>query len=169
MPTSTLPNESDNMSSVDVSYGIRLSEDLLPNTVTSMLDIQPTFSFSRGDKYLSRTRDPETKVITDVWLERPLSIWRVDTKNMDLPCKVEDHILYLLSVLEPKRNKLISFLEKCSISFYIEQRTIYPDVIEVAGEILGRMSKLCHFVQFFSKATGNQEEESSLQQKDEPN
>jgi len=169
MPIPPLPDETDNISFLNVSYGIRLSDDLLPNTVTSVLDIQPTFSFSRGDKYLSKTRDPETKVITDVWLERPLSIWRIDTKNMDLPRTVEDHILYLLSILEPKKDNLVSYLEKCSGSFYVEQRTIYPDAIEVSSEILGRMSKLCHFVQFFSNVMGSQEEKSSLQQKDEPN
>jgi len=167
MPFLPLPDETDNISFLNVSYRIRLSDDLLPNTVTSVLDIQPTFSFSRGDKYLSKTRDPETKVITDVWLERSLSIWRIDTKNMDLPRTVEDHILYLLSILEPKRGNLVSFLEKCSGSFYVEQRTIYPDAIEVSSEILGRMNKLCHFVQFFSSVMGSQEEKSSLQQKDE--
>ena len=130
---------------------MNLGDDLLPSTVTSVLGIQPTYSFSRGDKYLSKIRDPQTKSITDTWLERPSGMWRVNTQDMALPRVVEDHILYLLSILEPRKDNLVFYLEKCSVSFYIEQKTIYPDVIEVSSEILGRMSKLCHFVQFFSK------------------
>ena len=151
MSVPTLPEETDNITFLDVSYGIRLRDGLAPNDVTSILNIQPTFSFSKGEKYLSKTRDPETKVVTNIWLERPWGIWRVNTKDMDIPRTIEDHILYLLNILELKKDILKVYLEKCSISFYIEQKTIYADAVEISSQSLDRMSKLCHFIQIFSK------------------
>lgn len=151
MSIPALPNEDNNISFLNVSYGMRLSDDLLPDAITSALDIQPTHFYTRGDKYLSKTRNPQTKIITDVWLERPWSIWQIHTKDIILSRVVENHIQYLLNILEPRKDHLLLYLEKCSISFYIEQKTTYPYAIEVSSKILERMSKLCHFVQFFSE------------------
>ncbi len=86
--------ENDNTKFVCVSYSIR-SDILVPNIITSELAVQPTHVFAKGDRYLSKTFDPETKTTTEVWRERPWGVWRIDTKGANLSLKVEDHILYL--------------------------------------------------------------------------
>ena len=152
MSTPSLPEEITNIKFLNVSYRIKL-DTLLPSAVTSDLSIQPTEFFAKGDRYLGKVRDPQTNIISEIWRERPSGIWRINTRDMNLPHVPADHILYLLSVLEPKKNILVVYLEKCSISFYIDQKTIYPSTVELSSKILERMSRLCHFMEVFSEIT----------------
>ncbi len=142
--------ENDNTKFVGASYVIR-SDILIPDTITSELDLQPTHAFAKGEKYLGKVYDPQTKITTDVWRERPWGVWRIDTNALDLSLKVEDHILYLLSVLEPKRNRINYYLEnkeEYTVSFYIERESLNPSSIEIMSKTLERMSMLCHYSEF---------------------
>ena len=124
----------------------------MPETITSELGIQPTRVFAKGERYLSKTRDPQTKIITEVWRERPWGIWRLDTGDAYLPLRVEAHMLYLLNILEPRKNQINHYLkekEGCSVRFYVERKSLNPSSIEVSSKTLERMSLLCHFIELY--------------------
>src|SRR4030067_3047100 len=92
------------------------SDSLIPEDITNSMDINPTRVFAKGEKYLGKTRIPQSKEISQVWRKRPRGIWAIDSKKLTNKEKVEAHIKYLLDILEPKRKQL---------ELYLEQRDIY--------------------------------------------
>lgn len=128
------------------------ADSLNPEEVSTNLGITPSRAFAKGEKYLGKTRNPESKEISEVWRERPRGIWAIDSKKLSIEEKVEDHIKYLLEILEPLKKQLKLYLDQrdiYTISFYIwwEPQGGYGS-FEVSSEIIRRMSSLCHYIEF---------------------
>jgi Domain of unknown function (DUF4279) len=145
--------EEDNTKSIRVTYRIR-SDIIVPETITSELGLQPSDSFIKGDKYLGKVRDPNTKVITSIGRVRPWGIWKIDSRGLDKSLKVEDHIVYLLEILEPRSNQIRKYLDNklYVISFHIRRETLDSySSFEISSNLLERMSRLCNYIEVVSR------------------
>ena len=129
------------------------SDHLNASSVTSDLEIQPTEAFNKGEKYLGKIFDTANKKPKSVWKHYPFGTWRLDSKML-LPQKkrVEDHIGYLLEILEPHAEQITKYLnqkENYEISFYIRWEPYDGHgSFTISSELLERMKMLSHFVEF---------------------
>lgn len=130
-----------------VDYCIR-SNNLNPTEISTDLEIEPTRSWSKGDRYLGKQRDPVSGEIQQVWRNRPWGIWAINTKSLCNVGRVEEHIHYILNILEPNKGKIQKYLtleEEYHLCFYIWW---VPDggtgSYEVSSDVLKRMAELCH-------------------------
>ncbi len=135
---------------VHVDYCFR-SDILNPTALTMELGIQPSRAWAKYEKYLSRRYHPKTKKATHVQAHRPWGIWAIDTKALTSK-NPNDHIVYLLDTLQPKSALLQKYLddkERYSIRFYIWWEPFDGHgSYEISREILERMIKLCHYIEF---------------------
>lgn len=145
---------------VKVTFAMR-GDDLQPAVITAELGIQPSWAFAKGESYIGRSIKPETKEIIHVPGERPWGVWAIDTKSFENNKEVQDHILYLINMLEPKREELEKYLERkeeFQIGFSIHWSPVggYFGSYEVDSNILMRMSRLSHYTDFsfLGKADG---------------
>ena len=145
-------DEVDAVHNLYVDFGIR-SEKQNMSELTTKLGIQPSVAFSAGDEYVGKTRDLETgKIVNEVRL-RPWSVWSLDTQKISrTKRRVEEHVLYLLEILEPKNYLIMQMLEqveKYTIRFYIRWEPYgCHGSYEISSAVLDRMEKLCHHVEF---------------------
>jgi hypothetical protein len=144
-------DEVDAVKNLFVVYRIR-GEDLIPLQVTSELQIHPTTAFQKGEKYIGQKYDPISKSVLKETRERPLSVWDIDTHSLVHLKRVEDHIEYLLKILEPHSEQILHYLnqsEKYLISFYIRWESMAEHGSYVlSSDFIKRMGGLCHFVEF---------------------
>ena len=103
-------DEDQNTKKTYVDFRIR-SNTLIPQEVSYNLGVKPTKAWAKGERYLSKAFDPQTKKISSIWHLRPWGMWHLDTKNTLPDKKVEKHILYLLSIIEPKIDNLDYYLK----------------------------------------------------------
>ena len=149
-------DEADAVKNLFVVYRIR-ADDLIPHTVTSELNIQPTVAYQKGENYIGKKYDPTAKKDKEEIRRRSFSVWDVDLTSQHHLKRVKDHIEYLLNILEPHSQQLKRYLElneKYVISFYIrwEPYGEHGSYI-IPSELLVRMERLCHFVEFSFIAT----------------
>lgn len=144
-------DEDQNTKKTYVDFRIR-SNTLIPQEVSYNLGVKPTKAWAKGERYLSKAFDPQTKKISSIWHLRPWGMWHLDTKNTLPDKKVEKHILYLLSIIEPKKDNLDYYLKRkdeYSISVYIHWEPVDDwGSYEINSNVLWRMSSLCHYIEF---------------------
>lgn len=75
-------DESDTAKTLYVVYRIR-GDDLIPQLVTSELNIQPSVAHKKGEKYVGKKYDPITKQVVDEVRERTYSVWNIDSKSQE--------------------------------------------------------------------------------------
>lgn len=136
---------------VYVDFGIR-SDVLDPQSVTTMLEIQPTRAWAKNEVYSGKTRDLATQQVVGVLRKRPWGIWAIDSKAFTASKRVEAHILYLLNLLEPRQAQINFFVnrpEEYAVSFYIhwEPKSGHGSY-EISNATLGKMAALCHYTEF---------------------
>lgn len=111
-------------------------KDLIPDEITSRLDIKPSYSFKRGD---IKIKDDGEQLI------RRHGCWSLESDN-NLPSNdSEAHFRWLLDVLEPVQKNLAEILEDKGIKASIMLFWITPDGrinIEVEPELLARLASL---------------------------
>jgi hypothetical protein len=133
-----------------IDFRIR-SDILIPSEITDDLGVEPTRAWAKGEKYLGKIFDPETKKVMSHWHERPWGIWGLDTKTAVQVRKVEHHVSYLLNILEPKQDKIRHYIEvdKYLVSFYIWwETTTGHGSYEIPAIQLERLGRLCQYVEF---------------------
>lgn len=144
-------DEDQNTKKTYVDFRIR-SNTLIPQEDSYNLGVKPTKAWAKGERYLSKAFDPQTKKISSIWHLRPWGMWHLDTKNTLPDKKVEKHILYLLSIIEPKKDNLDYYLKRkdeYSISVYIHWEPVDDwGSYEINSNVLWRMSSLCHYIEF---------------------
>jgi hypothetical protein len=138
----------------EVSIEFRIRSDILdPGAITLALGIQPSRAFAKGEKYLSKSRDPKTKIFSQVWLKRPWGIWAIDSKSLTTEKRVEAHLESLLNILEPQKEQIKEYLdqaEKYTLSVYIWWKPMEDGIrsYELSSDFLARISSLSHFIEF---------------------
>jgi hypothetical protein len=144
-----LNNQTD---AVRVSFSIR-SGLLEPEVISAELEMDPTWAFSKGESYIGRSLNPQTKEIIRVTRQYPWGVWGLDTRSMTNNRDVNEHLLFLLNILEPKQEKLakyLSLLDEYSIGFNIHWQTKgdYTGSYEINSPLLSRITSLSHYVDF---------------------
>jgi hypothetical protein len=142
----------DQVYELNVSFSIR-SEFLHSRIISDELGLDPTWSFSKGESYLSKSLNPLTKEIIQVERQYPWGVWGLDTRSKAIKRDVNEHLLYLLQILEPKQEKIEKYLllaDEYSIGFYIYCPFIgiLTGGYEINSLLLSRVSRLSHFVDF---------------------
>jgi len=143
--------EEDTTKTVFVDYRVR-SDFLDPVVLTSEFGVTPTRSWAKNEEYISKALDPETRKTIQVKRKHPWGIWAVETRGLISSKKVEQHVLYLLDKLEPRKERIKRFLSKKNkyvISFYIRWEPVeIGGGYEVTSQTLRRMTSLCHYIEF---------------------
>jgi len=96
-------NDETDFNSVYVRLFIR-GEYLNPIEVTTLLGIQPSYSYQRGDRY-GKDHD---KV-------RKLGLWSISSESFVESSELQVHLEWLLTQLEPLKDRLISITSKADI------------------------------------------------------
>jgi hypothetical protein len=143
-------DEAQEVKSISVDFVIR-SDVLDPLKITHELQLQPTRSWAKGDKHLSKKLDLKTKTIIDAWYERPWGIWAINSNSEVQSLKVEDHITYLLDRLEPKRHLLDYYILQGE-EYIVRLSILYQSYgghggYMISGELLRRLSFLCQYIE----------------------
>ncbi len=140
------------------------SDTLDPSAISLDLGIQPTRSFAKGEKYLGKQMDPQTKNIFTVWHERPWGIWAIDSESLVQTKRVEQHFVYLLNILEPKKEQIKRYLSQdkgFSVRFYVWWEPFPPSSSHtISSQVLARASELCHYIEFGFIYTSTDDEQS---------
>jgi hypothetical protein len=135
-----------------VGFSIR-SEILVPGVISTELEIAPSWAFSKGESYIGKSLHPQTKEIIRVKRQYPWGVWGLDTRSMKNNRNVNDHLLFLLNILEPKQERLakyLSLVDEYSIGFSIhwQSKGDCTGSYEINSLLLSRISSLCHYVDF---------------------
>lgn len=134
-----------------VAFGFR-GDDLIPQLITSELNIQPTVAYQKGEEYIGKKYDPKSKKHVEVIRKRGISVWDLDSKSQQHLKRVEEHIEYLLNILEPQAEQIQRYVaqpDKYSISFYIRWEPHGENgSYVVSSDLMRRMEKFCHFFMF---------------------
>jgi hypothetical protein len=145
-------DENDNIREVYLVYRIQ-SDFLDPIDVSNELGIKPDRAFFKGQKYISKSWNPDTRKVVKVQAKHDLGIWNYSTKNKINSKRVEDHILFLVNLLEPARpfiEKLLNQPDIYSISIFIKCSPLGENGgYQVKNSIIIRIAKLCHFFDFW--------------------
>jgi len=104
-------DEIDAVKKLFVAYRIR-ADDLIPQTVTSELCIQPTVAYQKGEKYVGKKYDSVARKDIEETRGRPFSVWDVNSESQHHLKRVKDHIEYLLNILEPHSLQIKRYLEQ---------------------------------------------------------
>jgi len=149
-------DESDEVKKLYIVFRIR-GDDLNTQTVTLNLNIQPTMAYQKGEKFVGKKFDPIARKAVEEIHTRYISVWDIDTESQQVLRSVEEHIEYMLNILEPHSQAIARYLEqneKYIISFYIRWEPHGEHgSYQIPGDLLGRMAKLCHFIEFSFIAT----------------
>ena len=149
-------DESDEVRKLYIVFRIR-GDDLITQTVTSDLNIQPTVAYQKGEKFVGKKFDPIAKKVVEETHTRNISVWDVDLESQQVLRRVEEHIEFMLNILEPHSRAIARYLEqneKYIISFYIRwEPNGEHGSYQIPGGLLSRMAKLCHFIEFSFIAT----------------
>jgi len=155
-------DENDITKNLFLNYRIR-AEGLNPIKITAFLGIEPTKSYTRGERYLSKTLDHKTNSLVDIWRIRQKSLWDLDSKSISHTTKkVEDHVDFILNILEPRSTQIrmiVEQVEKYTISFYLRwiPKSDHGSYI-ISSNHLDRMAKLSHFVEYSFMSTNDDNE-----------
>lgn len=144
-------NEEDTTKLAFVDFRIR-SDILDPVVLTKEIGYKPTRAWARDEEYIGKTMDPKTKKVSRLKRKKPWGMWAIDTGELMTSKRVEEHALFLLDILEPKKDKINNYLKRKNqyvISFYIRWEPVETGgSYEVASKTLRRMTSLCHYFEF---------------------
>ncbi len=142
----------DQTDEVHVSFSIR-SDLLEPGVISNELEIVPSWAFSKGESYIGKSLHPQTKEIIREKRQYPWGVWGLDTRSMTINRDVNEHLIFLLNILEPKKEKLAKYLslfDEYSIGFSInwQSKGDCTGSYEINSLLLSRITSLCHYVDF---------------------
>jgi hypothetical protein len=146
---------------VTVSFFIRSeSTSMKPTEISTLLGIEASRSFTKGDSYLGKTLDPITKRKHEILRQRPVSIWEITTEGKISSNKVSDHVAYLLDSLEPSEKHLDYYLSnrdiftvvvRVDVSWKWDDKDIVATGYSLESKLLNRLASICHYVEYNSE------------------
>ncbi|HCA29591.1 MAG TPA: hypothetical protein DEP23_08510 [Ruminococcaceae bacterium] len=139
---------------ISVSFGINCDGSSLdPDHVTTVLNVQPSSSWRKGDAYLSKTRNPKNGKIGEVVRPRYNTRWGIETKGVVKSNKVADHLSYIDQLLSPKLKEIQQIIEPDDVfaRITITKESYDIDIYyDVDSSLLMRCCKLCKEITFVS-------------------
>jgi hypothetical protein len=126
--------ESDKEFKIEASFALR-GAHLDPGLVTNILGIEPTAEHTSGEEYIGRN---------GIRRVHPWSVWQLSSGVAISSGKEDDHLLYLLSLLESRAEKIAqirSGADGCDLRIWCE---VKGDVasIRLSANLLRRLCAL---------------------------
>ena len=125
---------------VFASFGVRAFK-LNPKEITERLGIQPSHSFSRGDKYDTHL----SKTIMGV-RTRKFGVWQVSSEGVVKSDDLQDHIDYLVDLIRPKQVEIDALLADpdlyLDVRLWIESRDVV-NAFTLRSESVAFLASLC--------------------------
>jgi hypothetical protein len=132
-------------------WGIR-SCVLDPARLTKELGIQPSRAWAKGETYLGTALDVKTRAVVPRTYAHPWGIWAVETKGEVIATDAESHVLWLLELLEPRRDIIRRYLQdpdQYAISCVIWwESNLGHGGFDLTSGVVTRLAALCHYLQF---------------------
>lgn len=140
MASNDTDSRQENGQKVSVSFGIR-GDSLVPEEISSLLGMQPSHAFARGDEYHSVTGTRK----------HPWGVWQLRSETSISSLDVEDHAQFILGQLEPKREIIDRYVE--NREFYVDVRIWCESDAETIGytvssSTIARLAVLCNEFNF---------------------
>lgn len=114
-----------------------IGKDLIPEEITSRLEISPDYSFTHGDSH----QNGQGKTIV-----RRHGLWEITSDGRELPSgDIVAQLNWLVDLIEPVRENLSRILEDKTIQARVSCFWIVPDGrinVEVEPELLSRLASL---------------------------
>ena len=143
---------------ISVRFLIRSdSRNIIFTEISKFLGLQPDRYFIKGDPYFGKTFDPVRRNVQTVKKERPISLWEITTKDKLDSDNVQDHIYYLINILEPIKDKINFYLERnleftviviIDVSWNWGESEIVETGYSLDSELLSRLATLCQYVEY---------------------
>lgn len=111
---------------------------LVPQDITGSLDLVPTIAWMKGDPFQTRTGVHH----------RPWGIWSLRTDGLVNSADLEDHILFMLQRIEPKRARLVRYLEDPAYLVQVYLWYVGESGYTVKSPLLSRLCSVCELVNF---------------------
>jgi hypothetical protein len=153
--------EADDIKELDVDYTVS-SDDFVPGLITKATGISPTESWSKGERFYRNVPCPATGEVKRHWAKRFTGLWRVSSKQKIEALYVNDHISYLLNVIEPASEyfKQLCKKEGYRVSFCVYRAQYdYQGTFVISADNMRRMAKLCHEIHFLCPTFENDKSE----------
>ena len=149
MPKTDSTDE-DEVAGISISFCLS-SDNIDPALITIQLGVEPSKAWAKGDKYLGKKLNLETRRIEQCWREHPWGLWCLNSGTRVISNDIEAHVVSMLSVFESKKDILKCYVEdpECAVRFHIkweaaEGRSGY----ELSSEFLVRLAALSNYIQF---------------------
>ena len=141
---------------ISIEWFIRCDEPMDTDEISANLGIQPTRCHTQGELFWTTVRNPDTDELYKEQIPNPNSVWNVNTQDVSGLEKVEDHIRYLLGILEPAREKMQPYLknkEKYAVGVWINVEWDWDEEgvrrgYTIDGELMLRLASICHYIEF---------------------
>ncbi len=108
-------------SDVFIEFGIKTNK-YSKEQITKMIGLKAERAWDKGEKYIGRWRNPETKKIEKVERTRSFGLWIFSTKGLIKKNRFEDHARCLLRRLEKNKmniKKLLKEDKKVFVSIFV--------------------------------------------------
>jgi hypothetical protein len=135
------------------SYAIVSKYAFDPSVITEGIGLQPLRCWSKGDQYIiNKVVDPETKERAEVMHTRPLSLWRISSRHHLDSKYTEEHLLFLIGQLEPRKDWISQYLlndENYAVSFQVWiESGVDTSGFALSSALLSRASQLSKQIYF---------------------
>ena len=145
-------DEDSNTQSVYANFQV-VGDSLNPVVVTKMLGIQPSRSWGKGEDYLGKELNLSSRKVREVQRKRPSGIWKLSSKGTVESKRAEEHLAYLLNLLEPKQALIEEYVKSPNqyiVKFYVHwEPQSESGSYELTQETLARMAHLCQYTEFY--------------------
>lgn len=123
-----------------VMFSIR-GDQVVPNTITSLLGVTPSYAFAKGDEFRSASGIHR----------RGSGVWQLRSEGAVQSTDLEVHAGFILQQLEPKRDIIATYVNSAEYFVCVRVRCEMFEQVGSFGfssNMLARLSSLCEEVIF---------------------
>lgn len=142
---------------IAVTFFIRSElDEFAPARISAFLGLEPSRSLTKGESYFGKALDPVSKQRYSIQRRYTMNMWEISTKGIVTSTNLQEHILYLLEILEAKNEQIQSYLaepNKCSVvvrinvSWNWDNRDLVSTGYTLQNNLLLRVANICHQVE----------------------
>jgi hypothetical protein len=120
-----------------VTFSIR-SDNLIPEEISNLLALEPTQAWGKGDFFVNGTGTHQ----------RPWGVWSLSSERVVDSLNVQDHLLFILELLEPKQSAIAQLLGKPDHMAQMYVWHVGEVGFSLSSSTLKRACSMCHTINF---------------------
>lgn len=144
-------DEAHNIKRAWAEYAI-YSDTLNPDDLSLALKVEPDRAWAKGDIYIGKYKDVATGEVKVTERQRQSGIWAIHSMHLKDITQAEQHVEYLLNLLQPSSKYMTSLLASgtCRVHFYVhwEPADEYGSYT-LSSSVLSRMASLSHYTEYW--------------------